>query len=310
ISGLASGMDTDAIIKQMMEAQRIPLNKLAQKKQLLEWKRDDFRTLNNKILEFRNAAFDMKLQSSYLTKKVASSAENIVSVSGAGANEGQYTIRVESLAKAAGFSTGKLGGAGGSTETLATKLGLVEGSYSLSIGESGKEEKVSFSSTDTLESMIKTINDKTKSTGVRATYDAALDRIFFSSAKTGEAATIDLRLVNDDTDGEVDLSVAFNMPDPNATPDSAVDPSAGLVTGINNNPANTNVISIKGSDAIVHFNGVKASYASNTFSVAGLTITAKQASSEIVDIGVTHDVDAAFDKIKGFIDKYNSLIEE
>src|SRR5690606_4034431 len=143
IGGLASGMDTDAIIKQLMEAQRIPLTKLAQKKQQLEWKRDDFRALNNKILEFRNAAFDMKLQSSYLTKKVASSAENIVSVSGAGANEGQYTIRVESLAKAAGFSTGKLGGAGGSTETLATKLGLVEGSYSLSIGESGKEEKVS-----------------------------------------------------------------------------------------------------------------------------------------------------------------------
>src|SRR5690606_11330036 len=150
ISGLASGMDTDAIIKQMMEAQRIPLNKLAQKKQLLEWKRDDFRTLNNKILEFRNAAFDMKLQGSYLTKKVASSAENIVSVSGAGANEGQYTVRIESLAKAAGFSTGALGGTGGSTETMATKLGLDEGTYSLFIGEEGSE-KVSFSSTDTLE---------------------------------------------------------------------------------------------------------------------------------------------------------------
>lgn len=69
ISGLSSGIDYDTIIKQMMDARRIPMEKVQQQKQLLQWKRDDYRTLNNKILDFKNAAFDMTLQTGYLSKK-------------------------------------------------------------------------------------------------------------------------------------------------------------------------------------------------------------------------------------------------
>lgn len=36
-SGLASGMDTESIVKKLMDAERLPLNKMMQKKQTQEW---------------------------------------------------------------------------------------------------------------------------------------------------------------------------------------------------------------------------------------------------------------------------------
>ena len=44
ISGLASGMDTESMIRDMMNAHRIPLDKITQKKQYVEWQLDDYRS--------------------------------------------------------------------------------------------------------------------------------------------------------------------------------------------------------------------------------------------------------------------------
>ena len=43
INGLASGMDIDSIVSDMMKIKRMPLDKLNQEKQVLEWQRDDYR---------------------------------------------------------------------------------------------------------------------------------------------------------------------------------------------------------------------------------------------------------------------------
>lgn len=288
IGGLASGIDTDTLVKQLMEAQRIPLNKIAQKKQLLEWKRDDYRAMNNKILEFRNAAFDMQLQSSYLTKKASSSNDSIISVSGKGsAIDGQYTIKVESLANSAEFSTGKLSGAAGGNVTLANKLGLTGSGNKLTIaGE--KSATINLNANDSVDSMINSINEQSSVTGIKAIYDASMDRIFFKSAKTGEKAKIELSLKNG-SGTELNINDVFKT---------------------TANPAGSKTINVNGTDAKVIFNGLEATYPTNTFEIAGLTFTAKQKSDEVVNIGVSHDVDGVFDKIKNFVEKYNSLIDE
>jgi flagellar hook-associated protein 2 len=117
INGFSSGMDIDQLVSQLMQAQRVPLVKLEQKKQTLEWQRDDYRTLNSKLLDFRNTAFDMKLQSSYLTRSVASSHSSIITATaGAGASVALSFLRT----KSAGISgtTAPFGGAAAFT-TLA-----------------------------------------------------------------------------------------------------------------------------------------------------------------------------------------------
>jgi len=75
IGGLASGIDTDSIIKDLMKAQRIPVDKLKQNKQVFQWQQEGYREINNSLRAFRDKVFNMKLQATYLAKKAASSNE-------------------------------------------------------------------------------------------------------------------------------------------------------------------------------------------------------------------------------------------
>ena len=51
ISGLSSGIDTEGIIDDMMRAHRLPLNKITQKKQYVEWQMEDYRKINRDLRE-------------------------------------------------------------------------------------------------------------------------------------------------------------------------------------------------------------------------------------------------------------------
>lgn len=103
VGGLASGMDIDSIVRDLMKVERMPLDKLKQKKQVLEWKRNDYREMNSLFFQFRNLLVDMRLESTYKTRTVASSDEaKLSAVASAAAGRGSYTIsNVKQLAKAA-----------------------------------------------------------------------------------------------------------------------------------------------------------------------------------------------------------------
>ena len=75
IGGLASGMDIDSIVADLMKAERMPLDKLKQKKQVLEWQRDDYRSMNTLLLDFRSELTQMKLSSKYRARTTTSTDE-------------------------------------------------------------------------------------------------------------------------------------------------------------------------------------------------------------------------------------------
>jgi flagellar hook-associated protein 2 len=76
IGGLASGMDIDTIVSDLMKAERMPLDKLTKNKQVIEWQRDAYREMNTLLLNFRNQTFDMKLSSNFGARAVTSSNES------------------------------------------------------------------------------------------------------------------------------------------------------------------------------------------------------------------------------------------
>ncbi|MBW8349588.1 flagellar filament capping protein FliD [Bacillus sp. IITD106] len=110
IAGLASGMDIEKMVKDLMRAERMPLDKLKQKKQILEWQRDDFRALNTKLLSFRDKLANMKLTPNYRARTVTSSNDAYVSATvTSGASQASYSIsQVKQLASAAVRIGGKL----------------------------------------------------------------------------------------------------------------------------------------------------------------------------------------------------------
>ena len=92
----SSGLDTEQIVSDLMRAERIPLDRVYQQKVLAEWKRSSYRDVNTKLLRLRNAAFDLRLQSSFLPRTVASSdASKITATATGGSVSGNYRIQEE-----------------------------------------------------------------------------------------------------------------------------------------------------------------------------------------------------------------------
>ncbi|RST77503.1 flagellar hook protein [Siminovitchia acidinfaciens] len=112
IGGLASGMDIDSIVKDMMKVKRMPLDKMKQQKQIIEWKRDDYRSINTMLLGFRDRLAQLKLTSNYRARMVTSTDEAKVSATvTSGASQASYSIsKVEQLATAATRIGGKIEG--------------------------------------------------------------------------------------------------------------------------------------------------------------------------------------------------------
>lgn len=102
IGGLASGMDTDLMVKDLMRVQRMKADKLYQNRQVLQWQQEDYRTINSLLLGFRSTAFDMRLQATLMKNSVTVSNDSIADVTaGAAAREGSYTLKVNALAEQA-----------------------------------------------------------------------------------------------------------------------------------------------------------------------------------------------------------------
>ncbi|WP_400243355.1 flagellar filament capping protein FliD [Niallia sp. JL1B1071] len=99
-TGLASGLDTQSIVDSLMSVQRLPLNKLNQKKQILEWQRDNYRTMNAKLKEFDTFIFEgISKQANMMKRTAVSSNKDIVSVS-ANANAGTVSYNISGVTMA------------------------------------------------------------------------------------------------------------------------------------------------------------------------------------------------------------------
>jgi len=292
IGGLASGMDIDSIINDLMKVERIPLDKLKQQKQLLEWKKEDYLEINRKLMELRNSAFNLKLESAFNAKIATSSNEDAVGVSAGGsAVPGIYTVtvhqRAEGVFKA---STSKLADEsnGSSTKTLYEQFktefdarGLTSSdTITFTLNGTGFSFDLG---TDNIYTVVSKINNA--DIGVTASYDAELDRFFLTTTTTGSNAEITV------------------------TSDSADFISNGTNTSIlklNIDEGTT----YNGQDALYDFGDATGLISStNTATINGLTLEFKQGGSVTSTITVTNDTDTVFNTIKEFVDLYNETLE-
>ena len=82
LSGMASGLDTDAIIKELMSAQSLKKTNIEGNKKKLEWKKEKWEEMNTKLYAlYTEKLSSLKLQGSYLAHKAASSDESKLSAS-------------------------------------------------------------------------------------------------------------------------------------------------------------------------------------------------------------------------------------
>lgn len=297
ISGLGSGLDIDTLVKQTMQAKRVPFDQMRQKMTYLGWQRDAYREMNTDMSGLLKEVQKLTFESNVQAKKASmttSDAEKVIATPSAGAVSGNFTLQVNQIAKSASVTSGMV--IGMSTNQL-------NASGTLTITGSVGSDTVDFVVTDNVSQIVSKINSKTSTTGVKAIYDQLSDKLTLTNTQTGAAGNA-LRIA--DSGGTNTLLGILKIsdtdtPDPTRTPD--------LTT-----TAQTNVS--KGQDAIVNFNNTgNVTVSSNSFTMNNINFTllkdpAALGGTYTISGSTNTDVDAIVSTIKGVFDKYNDLIDK
>ncbi|MNW38008.1 Flagellar hook-associated protein 2 [compost metagenome] len=277
IGGLASGMDTDTMVKQLMAAQRIPLDKLNQNKQVLEWQRDSYREVNSKLVDFRNNKLsNYRLEGSLNSYKstVTGNTGAVSATATSSANGVSMSVVVKQLATKTGVQGDELTATNGKAVTSSTTLSQLtngtSGSYTLSIN--GRD--FTFSGSDTISSVVNKINSD-KEAKASAIFDEVSGKVSITAKDYGGAFTLDSTTST--------LSSLLNLGTVQAGKQAQIE-----VDGKAMGPYDSNSITI---------NGVK------------LTLLEKSDSTNPSKITTQTDPDKMVSTIKEFVQSYNDLID-
>ncbi|MFP4697145.1 MAG: flagellar filament capping protein FliD [Eubacteriales bacterium] len=280
-SGLASGIDTESMIKELMKAERMKVENVEKEKTKLEWKQEIWQDMNNKLYDFyTNQLFDLKSKGTFLQKNVTSSNESVATVTGdVDAVEGSHSLNVTQVAKGSFLTSDALGddlnGEEIALSTTAEELidfgGLTEVNLAVKTESTETESEIAITKNDTLGDIIKKLKEADNDLNIN--YDSNFNRMFLSTKSTGNDKQIELT-------GNEDLINALGF--------------------------GTNNIGSNGEDANIEYNGTVLTSSSNEVSVNGLNI--KLNSEGETNITIAQDVESTYESIKDFVLKYNELI--
>ncbi len=275
VTGLASGMNVDDIVKKMMEPRNAALTKLRQKSLLIDYKQEAYRSLSITMIDLRNNKLpDLRMTGAINAKKaeVTGNTSAISATTSSGAAAGIYEVEVKQLGSAASVKvgTGLVNSGSMALKDLGFNGTSINITNELETDPSKKTIEIEYDrDTDTLQSLVDRINNNSKA-NVTAIYDSSTGDIMFKSK----------------TVGEKQLTIQGF-------------PGAPSVTGA------------KSEDGIAIVNGVELKATNNQVSINGVTIKLnKETGTEGVStLTVGTDSKKILDTIKTFISEYNKLLD-
>ena len=286
LTGLTSGLDTESIVKSLLEIDQLKVDKQQKLITKLEWQGDAHRSVNLQLKNFREKYMSVLSSDNMYTK----SAYNLFSATlttdtsavkvtaGSTAIAGAYTINsIDQLAAAAIVtSSAKVEGV-----TANTKLSEISG---IDLGENNtvsftiNGEEFSFTGDKTLAEVMSAVNGNSKA-GVTMSYSSLKKTFTIATKTTGDSSGVTIENGTGNLFGE------------------------GSVLGIAEGTTN-------GKNAILTIENERVEQSNNTFTIDGVTYSLKaESKSTAINFSVERDVDAVVNKISSFIDSYNELIK-
>jgi flagellar hook-associated protein 2 len=330
IGGLASGMDIDQLVSDLMRVERTKVDKVYQERTLASWRQEAYQEVNrlfaNFILETKKdfglsqtTASGVLLSSSVSSldwvKKASLSNPDLGTVKAtANAVAGSYELQVHRLASNWSSASGEAISVG-NKDNLATQFGLTEAdildiTITTNLGELtiSKEENSSNVTMKLGEHTIYeedlsnvTINDLVREInqadiGVVAMYDANADRFFLQTENTGSNNTIQItdRSVLPDGDNSTNfINGKLKLKYLDAAGDSQ----------------DVEGVEYGGVDALIDFGAAQGiAQHSNNFTLNNINFSLKATGSSKLDVAT--DVEGMLTKIKNFVDKYNEFVDK
>ncbi|SHE57568.1 flagellar filament capping protein FliD [Clostridium fallax] len=286
ITGMATGMDTDNMVKQMLSRDRARVDKVKQDEQALKWKQEAYVDITKDLKEL-NDYFDITnpnglfKSENYSGFKCNSSDENSVTAKAfGGAAKGKYKVEVNQLATGAKAEI-TLNSSSISNLSSSTKLkdlGITKTDLTLKIKD--KEFNIKIDTSKDIEDLVSKIKyakngDTILGNLVDVHFSELTGKLTIETKETGENAK--LEITNDIFNGtklEQGKNAEFKITPP----------------------------------------GEKKAYTKtsykNTLLVDNISFTANEVTTSEVSINVIPDATDQVKKFKGFIDKYNSILDK
>lgn len=195
---MATGLDTDELVKKLMEVESTKVDKLKQKIQLLEWQRDNYREITNLLRSFQSEYFDVLKPDKNIRSVTPFNAFNItyngsdvssfLSIkAGSTAIAGTYTIKdvvTAKSAKAIGTSIAN-GIIGNSVSSL--NISALSDNNKISITFNGVSKEITLSDNPTsmldLQTNLQAEVDKAFGSG-KVTVGLNIDKLTFATSNT------------------------------------------------------------------------------------------------------------------------------
>lgn len=290
MGGIASGMDTESMVRQLMKTERQRMDRWTQQKTRKTWQQEAYREINktlaNYMLEarkkigletdyFGNVKPDAKDTLTWLKTASSSNANAFSVTASATAMTGNYSIEVRQLATSASVSSVQSTSFTSGTKLSEMMTGIVD-TDQLTISVNGKS--IELIGTDTLKDVARKIRQET---GIYANFDNGSKRMYLNSNKTGSESKIEFG--SDNSTG--DFLAALKLG------------GAGFTA--------------TGQNAIITVNGgTEIEYQSNQIEMNGLQIGLKAKTASAETINVSLNTDGAYKKVKEFIDDYNTVLDK
>lgn len=192
MTGLNSGLDTEALVTELVSAYRKKGDKYTKAQSKISWKQDAWKSMSAQISTFRKGLDSMRFTSGYNLKKTSVSNSTKVSVTaGNNAVNGTQTLEITSLAKAGYLTGGKvknLVGTALSDSTTMREMGFFD---SGDISINGK--RITINGGMKISEVIQKLQDA----GVNAGFDATNQRIFVSAKESGKKADFALTALDE-----------------------------------------------------------------------------------------------------------------
>jgi len=298
-AGIGSGLDVPALVEKLVTAEGDPVrSRLDRKEAKLQAGLSAIGTLKSSLSEFQSSLKGFQKMESLQSMAATSDDEGVLTVSASNlAEEGEYEVEVEELAQAQ-----RLVSVGFDSDFMP----LGSGSLRIQFGRHDEDNNKFTPNPEhplhvlkieddrsSLRDIQKTINDAKIGLKASIIHDDDVDRLVLSSELTGADNSIRISVQDDDGDNMDMISLSMLSYDPT----------------FKDGKGRNMVESRQAMDAELAIDGLTVFSSSNNVSdvIDGVTLALKDTGS--ADIEITLNQLQVVDKVKGFVDGHNKLID-
>ncbi|MGE5628625.1 MAG: flagellar filament capping protein FliD [Solirubrobacterales bacterium] len=300
LTGMATGLDVDAMVEKMMAAEQTRLDKAMQQQQLIQWKQEayqdiikDIKGLQSSFFDSANSINNILSSTNYTPFTVSGVGTAAIDTSvatftpGLGAQTGVYKVVVNQLASGAGISNA-LSGRSLSTKLTDINAGL-SGSVTLNLNANGAASDTTVtldnsSGTKTLGDLVNAINSQAGGS-VKASFSELTGKFNLNTIATGTATSLS---ITSESAGVSDILGGVATYNNGKNADITITPPGGAAVTLNDANGNAKT--------------------TNNFTIDGMSYNLSSLGTATVTVG--QDTQKVYDKIKNFIDKYNAIVDK